>query len=154
MILRLPVQFIRYLAVGGTAASLNLASRIFYNLWTSYSVAIVLAHLTGMATTFLLARIYVFPQDHQTLGGRTVLRFCIVQGIALLESLAVSILLADHVPSAFGVRRFDHEIAHMTGVTVAVFTNYFGSKHWTFRPLERSDASPASNTTIHQCNGT
>jgi len=126
-------RFIRYLMVGGVAASLNICSRIFYNFWTSYSVAIVLAHTTGMITTFLLARIYVFPESRLAAPARSAFVFVLVNVFSGLQSWAVSILLAEHVLPALGVQHFIHEIAHVIGVAVSVLTNYFGNQRWAFR---------------------
>lgn len=55
-------QFILFLVTGGTAALVNFGSRIVYNQWVSFSIAIVLAYLTGMVTAFVLARWLVFKQ--------------------------------------------------------------------------------------------
>ena len=133
MMLRLPMQLIRYMVVGGMAASLNVCSRMVYNLWTSYSAAIVLAHITGMMTTFFLARAYVFPRGPQPAAVLAITRFCLVQGVSLLQTWLISILLARDLLPALGVLRFNHEIAHAFGVASAAFTNYFGNKYWTFR---------------------
>lgn len=150
--MRLPVQFIRYLAAGGIAASLNVASRILYNLWTSYTVAIVLAHFTGMVTTFLLARKYVFPNsEHTTAAYRAAAPFLVVQGVALLESWAISIFLAEHVLPQLGIWHFRHEIAHASGVAAAVFTNYFGNKHWTFRLRPNAHDTSSQQITLRDC---
>jgi putative flippase GtrA len=139
--LRAPIQFIRYLVVGGIAASMNVASRVLYNVWTGYSMAIVLAHLTGMTVTFLLARKYVFREGQRDSAVTSIVPFFIVQGVALLESWAISVFLAEHALPRLGVRHFGHEIAHATGVATAVLTNYFGNKHWAFRLTSATDGS-------------
>jgi putative flippase GtrA len=125
----------RYVLVGGLAATMNVCSRILYNLWTSYSTAIVLAHFTGMTMTYMLARTYVFPSGLQTTHARSILAFLLVQGVALLQSWAISLGLAEYVLPRIGVHHFVHEIAHVTGVGMALFTNYFGNKHWAFRTV-------------------
>jgi putative flippase GtrA len=125
-------QFILFLITGGTAALVNFSSRIFYNQWVSFSVAIVLAYLTGMATAFLLARRLVFKQSQQTFA-RSALLFCAVNVLAVIQTWLISIGLAFYALPYWGITRFVAEIAHAVGVIVPVFTSYLGHKHLSFR---------------------
>ena len=128
----LSMQFIFFLATGGTAALVNFVSRIAYNQWVSFSAAIVLAYLTGMVTAFVLARWLVFQQS-QTSFGRSALLFVAVNAIAVLQTWLISMGLAIYVLPQLEVTRWVAEIAHAVGVVVPVFTSYFGHKHFTFR---------------------
>lgn len=125
-------QFILFLITGGTAALVNFSSRIFYNQWVSFPVAIVLAYLTGMATAFLLARRLVFKQSQQTFA-RSALLFCAVNVLAVIQTWLISIGLAFYALPYWGITRFVAEIAHAVGVIVPVFTSYLGHKHLSFR---------------------
>lgn len=125
-------QFVRFLLVGGFAAAVNVGSRVFYDFWTSYAVAIVLAYLTGLITAFLLTRTYVFPRG-QNGFGRSAFKFTMVNGVAVLQTWAVSIFLAKYALPSLGLRHFVHEVAHMVGVAVPIFTSYVGHKRWSFR---------------------
>lgn len=129
---RRPLEFVRFLVAGGIAALVNFGSRIVYDVWTSYSVAIVLAYITGMVTAFLINRAYVFPRG-QNSTARSAFFFVLVNGFAVLQTWVVSIVLARYALPYLGVRRFVPEIAHAAGVAVPVLTSYIGHRRWTFR---------------------
>ncbi len=125
-------QFLVFLLTGGLAALVNFGSRIVYNQWVDFSLAVILAYLSGMATAFLLAKLFVFKESTQTLW-RSALFFTLVNGFAVLQTWAVSMGLAMFVLPGLGVVRFAHEIAHGIGVVVPVFTSYWGHKRWSFQ---------------------
>jgi putative flippase GtrA len=125
-------QFLAFLITGGLAASVNFFSRMLYNLWVNYSVAIVLAYLTGMVTAFVLARLFVFKDSQQPLH-HSVMYFILVNLVAVAQTWVISMALAYHALPAMGIRRFVPEIAHAVGVVVPVFTSYLGHKRWSFQ---------------------
>lgn len=126
------LQFLRFLAAGGIAAAANYGSRFAFSLAFSYPVAIVLAYLVGMTVAFLLMRQYVFDaaQGH---ARHQVPRFVFVNVLAVLQTLAVSLVLARWALPALGVERRAEAIAHLVGVLVPVVTSYVGHKRLTFR---------------------
>jgi putative flippase GtrA len=128
-------QFILFLVTGGTAALVNFGSRIVYNQWVSFSVAIFLAYLTGMVTAFVLARWLVFKRSEQSFALSAML-FCAVNVIAVVQTWLISMGLALYVLPYWGVTRFAAEIAHAVGVMVPVLTSYLGHKHFSFRERE------------------
>lgn len=125
-------QFLAFLITGGLAAVVNFGSRIVYNQWVGFSSAVVLAYLTGMITAFVLARLFVFTDSEQSMQ-RSALWFVLVNLIAVVQTWAISMLLAYYVLPKLGVTRFVAEIAHAVGVVVPVFTSYLGHKHWSFK---------------------
>jgi len=125
-------QFISFLVTGGIAAAVNFGSRIVYSLWWNFSMAIVLAYLTGMATAYVLARLFVFTDSSPRLG-RSVLLFALVNVIAIAQTWGVSLWLATQVLPALGMRRYVPEFAHAVGVVVPVFTSFIGHKYLSFR---------------------
>ena len=125
-------QFVGFLLTGGAAAAVNFGSRILLNRWMDYSAAIVVAYLIGMATAFVLARLFVFKQSTQTLH-RSAGFFVLINVFAIFQTWLVSIILARHLLPALGVNRFVPEIAHAIGVMVPVFSSYLGHKRWSFR---------------------
>jgi putative flippase GtrA len=126
------MQFFIFLLTGGTAAVVNFGSRILYNQWTSFSVAIVLAYLTGMLTAFILAKLFVFTQSQQSLH-RSAFFFVLINLLAVLQTWLISMGLAYYVLPAMGIQTLVHEIAHAAGVAFPVFTSYIGHKRWSFR---------------------
>lgn len=125
-------QFLGFLFTGGVAAGVNFGSRILYNRWFDFSLAVVLAYITGMITAFVLARMFVFRESQQALH-QSAAYFVLVNLVAVLQTWGISMLLAYYVLPFFGVARFVPEIAHAVGVVVPVFTSYLGHKHLSFR---------------------
>jgi len=124
-------EFLTFLLTGGVAAAVNFGSRIVYNRWLDFSSAVVLAYLTGMVTAFILARRFVFTQGSQSVQ-RSALFFVMVNGVAVLQTWAISMALYYLLPMA-GVTRWVPEIAHAVGIVVPVFTSYLGHKRFSFK---------------------
>lgn len=125
-------QFLVFLVTGGIAALVNFGTRIAYNRWVDFPVAIVLAYLTGMVTAFFLARIFVFKDSQQNLRD-SVLFFVLVNVLAVAQTWLISMALAFYALPALGIERFKLEIAHAVGVVFPVFTSFIGHKRWSFR---------------------
>jgi putative flippase GtrA len=125
-------QFLMFLLTGGTAAAVNFGSRILYSLWVDFSIAVVLAYLTGMITAFILAKLFVFKNGQQSVR-RSIVYFILVNLVAILQTWAISMGLAYYVLPSMGVTLFAPEIAHAVGVAVPVFTSYMGHKRWSFQ---------------------
>ena len=125
-------QFVAFLVAGGLAAVANFGSRIVYSPWLGFSWAIVMAYATGMVTAFVLTRFFVFKQSQQPLK-HSAFWFVLVNGVAVLQTWAISMLMLNYLLPAMGVEEFTHEIAHAAGVIVPVFTSYIGHKRLSFR---------------------
>jgi putative flippase GtrA len=125
-------QFVLFLIAGGTAAAVNFGSRIVYNLWLGYSTSILIAYLTGTVTAFVLARMFVFTETSHGVR-RSAVFFTLVNVVAVAQTWAISMALANFALPGMGVSRFAPEIAHAVGVTFPVFTSYLGHKYWSFR---------------------
>ena len=121
-----------FLVTGGVAAAVNFGSRIVYNQWVDFSVAVVLAYLTGMVTAFVLARYFVFTESNQSMQ-RSALWFVVVNIVAVIQTWVISMLLAYYVLPRMGLTQFIREIAHAVGVMVPVFTSYLGHKRFSFK---------------------
>lgn len=123
---------IGYLVSGGIAAAANFGSRFVFSRWAPYEVAVAAAYVVGMVVAFLLMRRLAFrPTTSDTRSQ--VLGFCIVNLLAVLQTVAVSSLLARLVLPALHVGG-DHEaISHAVGVAVPIATSYFGHRHLSFR---------------------
>ena len=125
-------QFLIFLLTGGTAAVVNFGSRILYSMWLDFSLAVIIAYITGMITAFVLAKLFVFKESQQTLKGSAVF-FTLVNLVAIFQTWAISVGLAFYLLPWLGVSSFIPEIAHATGVIVPVFTSYLGHKRWSFQ---------------------
>ncbi|WP_080966929.1 GtrA family protein [Pseudomonas protegens] len=125
-------QFLVFLLTGGTAAAVNLGSRLLYNQWLSFSTSVVLAYVTGMITAFALAKLFVFTESQQSLK-HSIFFFTLVNIVAGLQTWVISMGLALYILPTLNIDLYAHEIAHTIGVVVPVFTSYVGHKYWSFR---------------------
>ena len=125
-------QFLAFLITGGIAALINFGSRVFFNLFVDFSLAIILAYLTGMVAAFILAKKFVFTQSHQELW-RSIIFFSLVNSVALVQTWLISMGLAYYFLPYINVTSYVPEISHAIGIMVPVFTSYIGHKFLSFR---------------------
>jgi len=125
-------QFLLFVLTGGIAAAVNFLSRMLYQLAVNFSVAVVLAYLTGMITAFVLARTFVFARGSSG-TKQSFAWFTLVNVLAVLQTWGISVWLAYHVLPAMGIETFRYEIAHAIGLIIPVFTSFIGHKYLSFR---------------------
>ena len=125
-------EFATFLVAGGIAALANVLSRMAFSLVMPLTPAVLLAYLVGMAVAFLLMRARVFPPGKSSLG-RQVALFAAVNAVAVLQTLAVTLLLARWALPAMGVTSHVEDVAHAVGVCVPIVTSFFGHKYLSFR---------------------
>lgn len=125
-------QFSYFLISGGISALLNIASRIVFSFFLPFELAVILAYSVGMLSAFILMRRFVFELSTNRVGAQ-VLRFILVNLIALIQTFAVSILLKEFILMHSPAFALAEIIAHTTGVFVPVITSYFAHKWYTFR---------------------
>lgn len=125
-------QFVLFLVVGGAAAAVNFLSRIVINRWTGYAWSVAIAYCIGMATAFVLNRLFVFKESGRSMRHQMTW-FVLVNAFALLQTLAVSVLLAKVAFPAIGFQWHAEAVAHMIGITLPLVSSYFGHKYLSFR---------------------
>jgi putative flippase GtrA len=124
--------FASFAVCGGIAACANLGSRWLFSHRLPYPAAIVLAYMVGMLTAFLLFKFFVFDSARSKRVLREALWFLAVNAFALLQTLAISIGLADCLFPWLGMRWHPYDIAHGIGVAFPIMTSFFGHKYFTF----------------------
>ena len=124
-------EFLRFLVTGGIAAFVNLASRYGLNLFMSFEVAVVIAYLVGMATAYILARLFVFQASGRSVASE-FRRFVLVNIVALAIVWLVSVGLARLLFPAIGFTWHADDVSHLIGVLAPVVTSYFGHRLYTF----------------------
>lgn len=127
-----PNQFVVFVIAGGVAAVVNFCARFVLNYWIDFSVAVVLAYLSGMATAFILNRVFVFSASSVPIRDSAI-RFALINALAVAQTWGISMVLLYYVLPAIGVLAFAPEIAHAIGIALPVFTSYLGHKYWSFR---------------------
>jgi len=124
-------RFALFLFAGGTAAVVNILSRIAFNWLMPYEVAIVVAYLCGMTTAYLLNKRFVFASSGRGVASEYT-RFALVNLAAVAQVWIVSVGLARLVFPAISFIWHAETVAHVVGVTIPVFTSYLGHKHFSF----------------------
>jgi putative flippase GtrA len=124
-------RFVLFVLAGGTAALVNILSRIALNWVMPYEVAIIVAYLCGMTTAYLLNRYFVFAASGRGVASEYT-RFALVNLAAVAQVWIVSVGLARLVFPAIGFAWHAETVAHVIGVAIPVFTSYLGHKHFSF----------------------
>jgi putative flippase GtrA len=124
-------EFPRFLATGGIAALVNLASRYVLNRFLAFEIAVALAYVVGMLTAFVLARRYVF-EARDAAPTAQLKRFALVNVFSLALAWCTSVALARHVFPALGFDWHAEDIAHLVGVAAPLGASYFGHRAYTF----------------------
>lgn len=124
-------QFILFIICGGTAAAVNVGSRILFSLVVPFEVAVCLAYGLGMLTAFILNRVLVFKGSDRPLGQQAAW-FIAINAISLLQTLAISVLLKRWLLPMLDWPLDIPLSAHLVGVAVPIFAAYLGHKHFTF----------------------
>ena len=125
-------EFLRFVVAGGLAAVSNFGSRFLFSLVLSYPLAVLLAYVVGMVVAFALMRGRVFDATSGPLIPQ-VLGFVGINAVAILQTLVISLLLADWLAQQDVESGLAEAAAHLVGVIVPVVTSYFGHKYLTFR---------------------
>ena len=124
-------RFALFLFAGGTAALVNILSRIAFNWFMPYEVAIVVAYLCGMTMAYLLNKRFVFTSSGRGVASEYT-RFALVNLAAVAQVWIVSVGLARLVFPAISFIWHAETVAHVIGVMIPVFTSYMGHKHFSF----------------------
>jgi putative flippase GtrA len=128
-------QFILFIVAGGIAACVNFFSRMLLSHWLAYSTAIVIAYLFGMITAFVLNRLLVFKRVSHSIRHQ-VFWFTMVNLTAVLQTLAISLLLAEWFFPRIGFVWHPETAAHAFGVAVPVVTSFVGHKYLSFKSVQ------------------
>ena len=125
-------QFAKFLVAGGLAAAGNFGSRFLFSKYVDYEYAIVFAYLVGMFIAFILMNGRVFSGSKASLLNQ-VLKFSLVNVLAVFQTLVISLLLAYWLLPVMGITDYVEAIAHFVGVLVPVISSYYAHKYFTFK---------------------
>ena len=136
-------QFVIFCACGGIAAFANLGTRWGLSHVMSYSAAIVLAYFVGMATGYLLFKIFVFGSAHSGRSFTEMVRYAVVNLIALVLVYGFSMFFRWLFLKIGPLAPHAEDYAHFIGVMVPAISSYILHKYWTFSQ-GRSRPQPVS----------
>lgn len=116
------VQFLLFLAVGATAASLHWLARFILSIWFPFSFAVALAYFIGIATAFELNRKYVFPVSVRP-AQKQARDFVIVNVLFFPIVWGSSILIRRFLIEVWDARYADG-MAHALAIMIPVFMTF------------------------------
>ena len=126
-------RVVLFVLCGGAAAGINVLSRWILSNWLPYAAAIVVAFILGLVSGFLLFKFLVFDSANSKRIGKESFWYILVNAFALVQTLIISIFLADYFFPWVGMSLYPHDVAHVIGVGLPVITSYFGHKYITFK---------------------
>ncbi len=130
--MRISPRFLKFLAAGSAAAAVNIGTRILFNRFMVYELALVAAYVCGMLTAFVINRIMVFTDARGADAAGQGVRFALVNLVAAAQVWLVSVGLAQLVFPAIGMAWNPELVAHVIGVASPVVSSYFAHKHFSF----------------------
>jgi len=123
--------FLKFVVAAGLSVPVNLGSRILFSRAMPFEAAIVLSHVCGMLTAYLLTRLFVFERSGRKAASE-LSRFALVNLASVAQTWIVAVGLVRFVFPALGVVREAELLAHGTGLAFAAFTSFYGHRHFSF----------------------
>ncbi len=128
---RLP-PLVRFLALGGIAAGVNLVARWAFQPFIGFEAAVALAYICGMVVAYSLFRMFVFGASGRSIASEAW-RFTLVNLVSMGLVWLISVGLARLAFPAIGFTWFADDIAHFIGVLSPAMTSWIGHKKYTFK---------------------
>lgn len=126
------VKFLRFLFAAGASVPVNILARIGLSLLVPYEVAVVIAHLCGMAVAFTATKFFVFEPSERPVGSEMI-RFAMVNMVSLTQTWIVAVGLVRFVFPAVGMTYAPELVAHVTGLATTAVTSFLLHRHFSFR---------------------
>lgn len=124
-------QFVKFLVAAGLSVPVNLGSRVLFSRVMPYEAAVVVSHLCGMLTAFLLTRTFVFERSGRR-ASNELARFTLVNVLSLIVTWVVAVGLVRLVFPRIGFDTHPELIAHVAGLGLASVTSFYGHRRYSF----------------------
>ena len=124
-------QYVWFVFVAGLSVPVNLLARVLFSSVVHYEVAVVLSHLVGMLTAYVLTRALVFDASGRSRRSEMA-RFLVVNVVSLAITWSVSVGLLRLVFPAFPGLWQPGLVAHAIGLACASVSSYVGHRHYSF----------------------
>ena len=119
-------QIFRFFISGLIATFLNfLAFNSLYLIFKNIIFASLFGYLTGLLSSFTLAKIWVFRDNSQKKIIKSFFIFCLIYFLGGLEMSLIIIFLSRLIDN--------HNIAWLIGAFIGALNNYLGSKYFLFQ---------------------
>ena len=123
---------LRFLALGGVAAGVNLVARWVLQPLLDFELAVAAAYVCGMIVAYNLFRVFVFGASGRSVASEAW-RFTLVNLVSLVLVWLISVGLARYVFPALRFTWRADDIAHFIGVLSPALTSWIGHKRYTFK---------------------
>jgi putative flippase GtrA len=124
-------QFLKFLIAAGLSVPVNLGSRVLLSRVMPYEAAIVVSHLCGMLTAFLLTRSFVFERSGRRVSNELA-RFTLVNVLSVIVTWVVAVGLLRLVFPRVGFATHPELVAHIAGLGLASLTSFYGHRRYSF----------------------
>lgn len=125
-------QFIKFMVSGSISTLVNILSRFSLGFFISYPSSIVVSYIIGMATSYLIFKLWVFKTQRNNIL-RQLSCFLLINFIGLGQTLLISIILVNYVFFSIQPVLIKETLAHIIGLAIPIATSYIGHKHVTFK---------------------
>jgi len=123
--------FFKFVVAAGLSVPVNLGSRILFSRAMPFEIAIVLSHVCGMLTAYLLTKLFVFAPSGRNAASE-LSRFALVNLASVAQTWIVAVGLVRFVFPALGVVRATELLAHAMGLAFASVTAFYGHRRFSF----------------------
>ena len=123
---------VRFLALGGVAAGVNLVARWALQPLMGFELAVAAAYVCGMIVAYNLFRVFVFGASGRGVTSEAW-RFTLVNLVSLVLVWLISVGLARYAFPAISFTWRADDIAHFIGVLSPALTSWIGHKRYTFK---------------------
>ena len=125
-------RFVLFLMFGGLAACVNWLSRFAYQTIVPFSIAVLVAYLSGMVLAFVLFRTFVFPGSPRPMHEQ-VISFCLVNLLGLTQTWLLAMLLVGWVLPVLGLGGAHMQaLGHALAIVAPVGTSWIAHRRLTF----------------------
>ncbi len=119
-------QILRFCISGLIATFINfLVFNSFYLIFKNIIFASIFGYSTGLLSSFIFAKIWVFRDNSQKKIIRSFFIFCLIYFLGGLEMSLIIIFLNRLIDN--------YKIAWLIGAFIGALNNYFGSKYFLFK---------------------
>lgn len=125
-------QFIRFVLAAGASVPVNILARIAFSHWMPFGFAVLLSHVVGMVTAYVLTRLFVFGASGRSVGSELG-RFALVNVFSAAITWCISVWLVEWAFPALRVDFHPELLAHVIGLGVASVTSFLGHSRFSFR---------------------
>ena len=119
-------QIFRFISSGLIATALNfLVYNSFYLIFKNIIFASLTGYLTGLFSSFVLAKIWVFRDNSKKSIFKSFFIFCSIYFLGGLE-MSLIIIFIDQLVG-------NHKVAWLFGAFIGALNNFLGSKYFLFK---------------------